>query len=607
MSFPLRYFHPAVLLTFFSCGILATSGHDFVNAAIVFVAAIYAFGQVVLTGGGTNEKSDGFVKAYSIFAALGLAALTAFSPNAELAFSESQAFLFFILTLLATANSPVNVVLNSLKVLVLVASAFALCGIFGEHTNGLYAHGPFDDTNLFGALMLSALVLAATFLQQAYRSESKLRSVMWGLVSAILAIAAYQSHSRGAWAAGIVAVLASLFVFRARLTLSRKAIVTVAAVIIALGVGAMAAKTMSDLGQHNGLGASANSRISILKSTVHMIEEHPIAGVGWGAWSSVYPSYRLVSDTDSAGTRAHNDYLEGWASGGLLGLGELLAIPAILFVGIRRARRAFEANAWVLAGMTAAASVLVLQASVNFIFHQAGIAILAGTLLGGIFAFARYNAISTNRKYAASPLRQLAGLGILAAGAYLAVVPFFSALPARIIEQPLSKEGVQFGWLMTDSNLHLLSELYPISSIPPFAAGHKEMIAGLLEKHDGAKRKEHLDRALSYFEQGKRRNALDPTFDLREGLIDWVYPGLTGVERYTRSTESLEHALTLNPANYPATQAYVDLQARYGYPDKARQAIDRAEAASPAGGRKLYEDLWGLVISAKVKHAKAVE
>jgi len=60
-------------------------------------------------------------------------------------------------------------------------------------------------------------------------------------------------------------------------------------------------------------------RLNIWRATWQLIQDHPIAGVGFGAYATVIPKYH-----DAAGEivpqQAHNDYLELLASGGLIGL-----------------------------------------------------------------------------------------------------------------------------------------------------------------------------------------------------------------------------------------------------------------------------------------------
>jgi O-antigen ligase len=75
---------------------------------------------------------------------------------------------------------------------------------------------------------------------------------------------------------------------------------------------------------------AANGRLSIWKSALDMIKDHPGTGTGWGTFRSVYPSYRR--DRVFHGIAfAHNDYLQIAAGMGLPGLGLFLLFLVMLF------------------------------------------------------------------------------------------------------------------------------------------------------------------------------------------------------------------------------------------------------------------------------------
>jgi O-antigen ligase len=71
------------------------------------------------------------------------------------------------------------------------------------------------------------------------------------------------------------------------------------------------------------------NRAAIWSSTLDLIKEHPLTGVGWGAYSVAIPYYDI-----SAGAyeleQAHNEYLETLASGGIIGLILLLMLIGIV-------------------------------------------------------------------------------------------------------------------------------------------------------------------------------------------------------------------------------------------------------------------------------------
>ena len=71
-------------------------------------------------------------------------------------------------------------------------------------------------------------------------------------------------------------------------------------------------------------------RASIWKATLRLGYEHPITGVGFGGYWTAITRYHNGSG-ELVPQQAHNDYLELWASGGIIGL-ILFLWFAVLFV-----------------------------------------------------------------------------------------------------------------------------------------------------------------------------------------------------------------------------------------------------------------------------------
>ena len=65
---------------------------------------------------------------------------------------------------------------------------------------------------------------------------------------------------------------------------------------------------------------SSEMRIAMWESTVQMIMDHPLLGIGWGAYWMVYPLYdTYIVDGSVILVHAHNIYLNYWAEIGLVG------------------------------------------------------------------------------------------------------------------------------------------------------------------------------------------------------------------------------------------------------------------------------------------------
>jgi O-antigen ligase len=82
-------------------------------------------------------------------------------------------------------------------------------------------------------------------------------------------------------------------------------------------------------------------RVEIWRATWHLIKEHPVAGVGMGGYWVAIPQYHDGSG-EMTPQRAHNDYLELLASGGLIGLAFGAWFVFLLIRNMRRRLRSVD-------------------------------------------------------------------------------------------------------------------------------------------------------------------------------------------------------------------------------------------------------------------------
>src|SRR5206468_3844093 len=71
-------------------------------------------------------------------------------------------------------------------------------------------------------------------------------------------------------------------------------------------------------------------RPDIWDSTIQIIKDHPLAGVGLGAYQFAYPRYDKSSGTQRV-EQSHNDYLQVLSDAGLVGGVIMLAFIILLF------------------------------------------------------------------------------------------------------------------------------------------------------------------------------------------------------------------------------------------------------------------------------------
>ncbi len=149
-------------------------------------------------------------------------------------------------------------------------------------------------------------------------------------VAAVLVLCLLLTYSRGAWVSlGVMAaVLAMLYDRRIWL------VFLLVPVVLLVYHGQITERFLS---LFSGEDTSTILRFALWESTVAMIEDNPLFGVGWGAYFKAYPAYNFfVGDPEVIIFHAHNMYLSILAEIGIPGgLFYFLLFFAHLAVSIR--------------------------------------------------------------------------------------------------------------------------------------------------------------------------------------------------------------------------------------------------------------------------------
>jgi len=204
---------------------------------------------------------------------------------------------------------------------VLFALAVSIVSVIGLYTVSML--GPFVYKNQFAAYMESVMGIAIV---AAIRERR--RSLGWILVAGTMFAAVVAAGSR----AGSILCLALLIAIPvaaalrgwiAEQDLARIAVLT----IVSGGVLVMVTgweTTWRRLQEPSPYSVRAD----LLRSSVSMARDRPLAGFGLGAWSSAYPGYARFDD-GSFVNQAHNDWAQWAAEGGLPFLALMLAVVAL--------------------------------------------------------------------------------------------------------------------------------------------------------------------------------------------------------------------------------------------------------------------------------------
>ena len=120
-----------------------------------------------------------------------------------------------------------------------------------------------------------------------------------------------------------------------------------------------------------------HGRPALWSDTLDVIRNFPVAGMGAGAYESIFPAYRRLSTDPAAYAHAHQDYLELAAEGGAIAV-IFAAIAAWGFAakirsGLARLR---GRRHWALALLTAGIGAALLHATVDFPLHIPGVVYL---------------------------------------------------------------------------------------------------------------------------------------------------------------------------------------------------------------------------------------
>jgi O-antigen ligase len=210
--------------------------------------------------------------------------------------------------------------------------------------------GPFVNRNHFAGYMEMLIPIPlALALSRAVRSEARL---FFGFAAAIMSIALVASLSRG----GLLSLIAGLL-FLAAVTVSQRRtgshasadrsglrpalVIIVMLVAIAAGIFWIGADfdVMKRLAEDPIMTNAASDRRGVWGDTLTIFRANPIAGIGLGAFETVYPIYGR-GDGSLLIQFAHNDYLQILSDGGIIGGAFALWFLLVIARGMAQASKA---------------------------------------------------------------------------------------------------------------------------------------------------------------------------------------------------------------------------------------------------------------------------
>lgn len=446
-----------------------------------------------------------------------------------------------------------------------------------------YAQGPFQDRNLFAALM-NLLWFPAAFLFLSVNSgryHLKLPALGVGLF--IISTALLATTSRGGIAIWLLLMPVLLWAAycndQSRTRLILLVLIALAAYMCsALLLNATIADRTFQLGQD----PSTAARLLLWQSSIKMLLVNPVFGSGWGTFIHYYPAYRVPQENMTSGQLAHNDYLQLAVEGGIPALLIQICILFGLLIQLRRNLKqkagigVFECVALLL-GVLA----LFIHALVNFIFYQALMGILAGLYLA--------RAAQLTEQAHQLPIFNINKINpflrLLSASLIVLVIslPYGAHLLGLSINNQsyLKKENL----VSDEFNVYKLAEL--ITLIQPQERVSQETIlqtqelaladAAFISKMGESFYHRLLNQTLQRFDSLRALNAYDAGIGVREaGFLNKHHSAFDDGYAYRRARQVLNESLNANPYHVGSIIALSRLQQAEGQSAAALQTLKHA-------------------------------
>ncbi|HEY4360621.1 MAG TPA: O-antigen ligase family protein [Bryobacteraceae bacterium] len=232
----------------------------------------------------------------------------------------------------------------------LFALGLAVAALIWLYTAGVL--GPFAYKNQFAAYLECTMgwALAAAI-------QDRKRSFAWMLVSAAMLAAVVAGGSR----AGSVLCLAELVVLPViawrRGWIDGRRLMRVAATALVAGAVLVEVAGWETIWRRLQEPNPYAVRADLLRSSMEMVRDRPLAGFGMGTWPAAYPAYARFDD-GSFVNQAHNDWAQWAVEGGVPFLLAMAAVVAML------ARPAFR-SLWGLGLMA-----VFVHAGIDYPFQQ---------------------------------------------------------------------------------------------------------------------------------------------------------------------------------------------------------------------------------------------
>ena len=261
--------------------------------------------------------------------------------NADDPIESSRVFIVGVIQLIVLYYIIVNNIRSHKQIIIILYSAmvgFLIGTAYSIHiflSRGEQRLGYIWGNSVRGATfvnMLLPLVIALLFIPKT--RYKKCINTFLVLVIGIMFMSQYLSASR----TGLIGLVFILFAFLwdkrfRRIIWKLTPLIIIVIIILVVSFGNILLSTMQDGLLYKRLASGGfllGGRLNIWKSSIAIIADHPLFGIGPYNFKEIYPSYMLWEESTEY-LSAHNLFLQTWIELGFLGLLALLCILVISF------------------------------------------------------------------------------------------------------------------------------------------------------------------------------------------------------------------------------------------------------------------------------------
>jgi len=454
-----------------------------------------------------------------------------------------------------------------------------------HHVGYGYAQGPFQDRNVFAALMNLLWFSAAFVLLTVENSRYRLKRIMISAALFIISTALFATTSRGGMAAWLLLLPVFLWAaYRNHTSRKHMAILILLTVTAYLCSAMLLNASIADRTFQLNHDPSTAARLLLWQSGMKMLLAHPVFGSGWGTFVHYYPAYRVPLENSTAGFFAHNDYLQLAIEGGIPALLLQIGILYGVCIQLRRSlRQAADLAAFESAALMTGVLALFVHAFVNFIFYLAFMNILAGLYLARAAQLSEkarvLHVFNANR---INPFFKYLAIGCI-------VLLIFLPYGAHVLGRSINKQrNVAIENLLSDQfSVYKLAEL--ITLVQPQERISQETLLQTAElaladvaftrTMDADSYRSLLEQTLQRFDSVRALNANDAETGVREArILIRHHAAFDAGFAYRKAHQVLSQSLKANPYHVDAIITLSRLQLAEGHAAEALQTMKNASA-----------------------------